>query len=151
MPAAPGVSGATRRRFPLPVAEGEAAAPRLRLYTTMATWCAPCRAELPQFRRLRDTFDTAQLALTGVPIDALEAPALLDAWEKSNRPAYTLLRGISGEQAASVKNLVVEELDFDAVPASLVTDAAGRVLHAQWGPPTVSRIRALLRQLEDGG
>jgi hypothetical protein len=43
-----------------------------------------------------------------------------------------------------VKELVLEALQLDAVPATIVTDASGGVLLTQWGPPSISRIRELL-------
>ena len=45
---------------------------------------------------------------------------------------------------AAVKSLVLDELKMDAVPASIVTDGAGNVLLARWGPPSISQIRELL-------
>jgi len=39
---------------------------------------------------------------------------------------------------------VLEELKLEAVPATIVTDGAGGVVLAQWGPPSISKIRELL-------
>jgi thiol-disulfide isomerase/thioredoxin len=132
------------RRLSLPAPAPPAAAARLTLYTTMATWCAACRSELPQFTRLRTAFTPAQLAMAGVPIDSAESAAVVKAWGAVHKPVYALLTGLSEAQVTSVKDLVMEELKLDAVPATLVTDADGGVLLAQWGPPTISKIRELL-------
>jgi thiol-disulfide isomerase/thioredoxin len=131
------------RRLTLPSA-GKQPAPRLRLYTTMATWCAACRSELPQFRRLRAGFASQQLAMAAVPIDTAESRQLVEAWGIAHKPVYELLTGLTEAQVSSVKALVLEELKLDAVPATIVTDGAGGVLLAQWGPPTISKIRELL-------
>ena len=45
---------------------------------------------------------------------------------------------------AENSTLRAELLDTARVPASIVTDASGRVLLARWGAPTVSEIRELL-------
>lgn len=130
------------RRLTLPSAKHPT--PRLRLYTTMATWCAACRSELPQFRRLRAAFASPQLAMAAVPIDMAESKEVVEAWGAAHKPVYDLLTGLSEAQVSSVKDLVLEELKLDAVPATIVTDGAGGVLLAQWGPPTISKIRELL-------
>jgi peroxiredoxin len=163
-PGAPAPAGAARsaaapavavsraaRRVTLPPPPGEATAPRLRLYSTMATWCVACRGELAQLRRLRETFAAADLAMAGVPIDTTESADQVKAWGAANRPPYALLEGLTRAQVLDVKSVVQKELDSDAVPATLITDAAGHLLHAQWGPPTLSLIRVLLAGLRHGG
>lgn len=35
-----------------------------------ATWCPPCRAEMPSLQRLADAFPEAELAVVGVSVDA---------------------------------------------------------------------------------
>ena len=134
---------AGRRSLTLPV--GTAGKPSdLQLFTTMATWCTACKGEMPQFRRLRAAFTPRDLGLFGVPIDPSEGPARIEAWDATNRPAYRLLRGLTATHVAAVKSLVLDELKMDAVPASIVTDGAGNVLLARWGPPSISQIRELL-------
>jgi len=140
----------TSRRVPLPPPPGETP-PRLRLYSTMATWCAPCRGELPQLRRLREAFGAADLAMAGVPVDTAESREQVEAWGAANRPPYDLLAGLTRAQTLGVKEIVQKELHSDAVPATLITDGAGRLLHAQWGPPTLSLVRGLLARLPGGG
>jgi len=39
---------------------------------------------------------------------------------------------------------VLDELTVDGVPATLITDSDGALLHVQWGPPTLSTLRELL-------
>jgi peroxiredoxin len=116
----------------------------------MATWCVACRGELAQLRRLRETFAAADLAMAGVPIDTAESGGQIEAWGAANHPPYELLANLTRAQVLGVKSVVQKELNSDAVPATLITDAAGNLLHAQWGPPTLSRIRALLAGLPGG-
>jgi hypothetical protein len=82
----------------------------------------------------------------GLPIDANDGPGELEAWRAAQRPAYELLAGLTEAQVAPVKSLVLDRLKLDAVPATIVTDAAGNVLLTQWGPPTISKIRELLAE-----
>jgi len=149
--ATPPATARSTRRVPLPPPAGETTAPRLRMYSTMATWCVACRGELAQLQRLRTTFAAADLAMAGVPIDTNESREQVEAWGTANHPPYELLSGLTRAQVLGVKALVQKELNSDAVPATLITDAAGNLLHAEWGPPTLSRIRDLLAGLARGG
>jgi thiol-disulfide isomerase/thioredoxin len=117
---------------------------RLRLYTTMATWCVACQTELPQLQRLREAFAEEELAMFGVPVDPREDADKIEAWRAAYQPVYELLSGLTPKQKISVSRLVVRELGMEAVPATLITDAADHVLHAQWGPPSISKLRELL-------
>jgi hypothetical protein len=80
----------------------------------------------------------------GVPIDAEDSTEALGAWMAEHKPPYELLSGIGEAKRAEVKDMVLAELKQEAVPATILTGPDGRVLAAQWGPPTVSRIRELL-------
>jgi thiol-disulfide isomerase/thioredoxin len=130
------------RRLELLVADPVSAG--LLLFTTMATWCQACRDELPQLQRLRAAFDARELRLYAVPIEPEDDRAKLDGWMRQLQPPYALLPRLDEAQHAKVNELILAELKQDAVPATFVTDAAGRILHAQFGPPSVSKIRELL-------
>lgn len=119
--------------------------PKLVLYTTMATWCVPCKAELPQFSYLRSVFKPEELDMLGLPYDDKEGAERLKAWAAANRPSYELLASLSKDNIASVKAMVLKSLRMDAVPTSIVTDTRGQILRVKFGPPSVSELRELLR------
>jgi thiol-disulfide isomerase/thioredoxin len=125
-------------------------APRLRMYTTMATWCESCRKEIPQLQRLRSEFGESVLGMYGVPIDPEDTEAGLRAWMAEHKPPYELLSRVGEAERAAVKETILAELKQDAVPATILTGPDGRVLATQWGPPVISRIRELLRSHELG-
>lgn len=129
----------------------KAAAPntKLVLYTTMATWCAPCKAELPQLAYLRSVFKPEELAMFGLPYDDKEGAAKLTAWADANRPAYELVANLTPDGIASAKGVVMTTLRMDAVPAIIVTDGGGRIVRVRFGPPSVSELRELLRSQKD--
>lgn len=140
------------RQLSVTVGDGLGPRPRLVLYTTVATWCAACVTELPQMRHLRSIFGPEVLAMYGVPYDEAEGPEKLGAWAAAYRPPYKLLADMRREQAASVKKTALDTLKLEAAAATVVTDGAGRVLLARWGPPSVSEVRELLwrENLGDG-
>ncbi len=116
------------------------------MYTTMATWCAPCLAELPDMERLRATFTVDELEIIGVPYDDEEDSATILAWSEANEPAYRILRDLPVSQRQLIRHMLEDELKLEGLPATLITDREGRVVMTRWGPPSVSEIRKLLAE-----
>ena len=116
----------------------------LTLVTTMATWCTACVTELPEFHRLRETFGEDELAMYSVPVDGEDSKEMLQSWLAEYTPPYDLLTGIAQSEIDKVNKTILTELRAEAVPATFVTDAAGQVLIARWGVPSVSDLRKLL-------
>ena len=125
--------------------------PALRVYTTMATWCASCKAKLPALEALRAQFEPSEVGLYGVPWDPAEGAELLDDYAAQHAPAYELLSGLDTQARMSVRGLLSQQLGEDATPAAAVTDAEGRLLFATWGLPSVSELRRLLADAGHGG
>lgn len=130
----------------VPLADERSAAPgaRLVMYTTMATWCPNCRAELPLLDHLRSAFTPDELALYGVPADPEDTPEMLAAWAERHEPAYELLTDIAPGRRAELLALILADLRIEALPSTVVTDRHGRVKRIQLGAPSVSELRRLL-------
>lgn len=120
--------------------------PKLRLYTTMATWCAACRAHAPRLHFLASAFEPGTLHMVGIPIDENDRPQDLKAYAERHRPAYRLLTNPTAAERLAVTRIVRETLQTEALPATIVTDASGRVLLTVAGVPSVSQLRKLLRK-----
>ena len=121
------------------------AEPRVHLYTTMATWCAACKNHLPQIQQLRSRLDSQSLGMYGVPIDATDDATKLLNYVEQYQPAYTLLTDLTDEQRVEIDQLVLDDLKTDALPSTVVTDAAGKVLLITAGIPTVSELTKILQ------
>lgn len=117
----------------------------LTLYVSLATWCENCAKEVQELRHIMDTFDAGQLTVVGVPVDETDTPEMLTSWRERLRVPYALLNDITSSQVRGFQQLIEEELRQPGLPASVLTDKAGRVLHVQWGAPDMSTIRRLLR------
>ena len=118
--------------------------PQLILYTTMATWCASCRRELPHLSRLRSRFSSQQLAMFGVPVDPEDGPAELESYLKEQEPAYELLSNLKASQIRRVEEILEGNPKAAGLPASILCDAEGRVLMTMGGAPSVSEVSRLL-------
>ncbi len=117
---------------------------QLRVYTSMATWCASCQGELPQVARMRAAFNQSELALFAIPVDQNDDRANLQQYVAKHQPAYKMVFDVSDSERHSFNRIVEKTLHADGLPASIVTDRQGRVLHVGWGVPSISRIRLLL-------
>ncbi len=126
-----------RRVFPLHRKVQHGDRPRLLVYTTMATWCAICQGELPHWQRLTELFDPGDLEIRAVPVDDTDTPEKLERYVQQLKPAYRLLSELTASDVASVNQLLLQELGKNGLPASFVTDTAGRVLDSGWGAPSV--------------
>ncbi len=105
------------------------------LYTTMATWCVACVSEMPEFEQLREAFSATELTMYGLPIDAEDSSEMLEGWAGTHAPPYDLIIALPKAEVDKVNALVLSELKIDGVPATIVTDRAGRVLLTRWGFP----------------
>jgi peroxiredoxin len=136
---------AARKRLELKTVTGPQS--RLRLYTTLATWCATCTQELPQWQRLHALFGEDLLQMFGIPVDDTEGPERLKAYVARHQPTYTLLMDLAGVEVESVRQFVRETLRLDGLPATIITDDNGYVLRTMWGAPSISDIQMLLSQV----
>ena len=114
------------------------------MFTSTATWCAACKASLPQLRLLRDSFTDRELAMSGVPVDPLDSRKKLDHYLVTYRPAYDLRTDLGLDDVAAFSRLIAEATGAEALPSTLVTDSQGDLLLALSGVPTVSQVRRLL-------
>jgi thiol-disulfide isomerase/thioredoxin len=117
---------------------------KIKVVTTMATWCKACKGELPQIKLLREEFSEDELELLGVPVDETDTEEKLRQYVESNRPAYEMLDDLSDAEERVVKQAVIDELRVDALPAAIITDTEGRILRTLTEAPSVSEIRELL-------
>lgn len=120
---------------------------RLRIITTMATWCAVCRGELPHLSDLRAALPGTEVALLGFPIDPEDTEEGLDAYRQTHQPAYSLMAGVTQEEKAAVKQLLIKHLGDAVLPATVFVDAQGAIVRVRKGTPTLSEIRGWARQM----
>lgn len=98
---------------------------RVLLVNFWATWCEPCRDEMPAMQRLRQRF--ADKPFTVVAVNAGESAARIHEYLTKEKVAldFVFLRDHSG---AAMKAWRVRGL-----PASFILGADGRILYSQLG------------------
>ena len=85
-----------------------------------ATWCAPCLAEMPRLKRIRDSYSRSELEILGVALEP-GARRTLMSWLNRNRVDWPQIqeRGYDSPLATAFG---VREL-----PMTIVVDADGRI------------------------
>jgi Thiol-disulfide isomerase and thioredoxins len=102
-----------------------------------ATWCLPCRTELPAFERAYANADPARLRILGV---ATQDPGL------SRQLSFAIDTGLHLPNLVDDQGRVAAGLGIRGLPATLFVDAAGTVVHVYNGPPlTFEALRDLIR------
>ena len=122
---------------------------RLRLYSSMATWCQSSIAHLPKQQRLADELAAEGLDLVAVPIDPNDDPNDLAEYVSQHHPAYRLLSKLDAPQRAAFVDELSKTLGASPPqPASMVTTADGRVLKIMPGVPSISEVRRMMGTVE---
>lgn len=88
-----------------------------------ATWCAPCRREIPAFEEVhRERGDSIRFVGVNVGEDAEQALRFLDDLD------------VSYDQFLDPEGYVVTELEATAMPVTIVIDADGAITTRHLGP-----------------
>lgn len=123
---------------------------RLRIYTSMATWCPSCAKHLPVQKRLAAEIAADGVELIAVPIDAGDDAKELEAYVGAKQPPYRLLSSLPADGRAAFVTELRTFLGYEpGLPTSLVADASGGVITVLPGVPTLSQVRRWLAQLPD--
>ena len=105
-----------------------------------ATWCPPCREEMPSMERLHQEFRDQGLAVAAV--DLQESPKQVARFMKDFRLSFPAVLDADGKVAARYQ--------VRALPATFLVDRAGRVVAQALGarnwasPESKALIRSLL-------
>jgi peroxiredoxin len=89
-----------------------------------ATWCGPCRVEIPDFIEVYDEYKDKGLEILGVSVDSMNPDKVLEFVNKNemNYPVVMFTR-----------DLINDYRPGRAVPATIVIDKKGRLRHKQIG------------------
>jgi peroxiredoxin len=89
-----------------------------------ATWCPPCRAEIPEFIEFYKEYKSQGLEILGVSVDKMSAQKVL-AFAKANEMNYPI--------AMYTMDLINDYRPGNSIPTTIVIDREGRIRHKQVG------------------
>jgi peroxiredoxin len=88
-----------------------------------ASWCGPCREEMPQLSRLHDKYRAAGLQLLGVNVDD----------DASNAASVATKLAVKFPVLLDTDKQVSKLYDISAMPSTVLIDRDGRVRHLHKG------------------
>ena len=105
-----------------------------------ATWCAPCREEMPAFVKMQHARGAEGLQFVGIGID--DAAKLRQFAEEIGLNYPALVGGYGAlELSKTLGNTLL------ALPFTVIVDRGGRIVHTQLGPLKPDKLAAIVGQL----
>ena len=105
-----------------------------------ATWCVPCREEMPEFVKAQRELGGRGLQFVGVAMDEADKVEAFAAELGLNYPAL-----IGGYGAIELSKTMGNRLG--ALPFTAIIDRSGRIVHTQLGPIKEASLRSIVGQL----
>jgi thiol-disulfide isomerase/thioredoxin len=105
-----------------------------------ATWCEPCRAEMPEFVRAQRELGPQGLQFVGIAIDQPDKVVQFAKELDLNYPAL-----IGGYDAMDLAKSLGNTLA--ALPFTVIFDRDGHVVHTQLGPLKPAKLRSIVANL----
>ena len=103
-----------------------------------ATWCGPCRMEIPELAQLQRTYKDQGLVVVGMSLDSQPADYVRTEARRMGADYPIVLIGESG--AAEWGSIV-------AIPTTFVIDRQGRIERTLQGYTPIDRLADLIRPL----
>jgi cytochrome c biogenesis protein CcmG/thiol:disulfide interchange protein DsbE len=102
-----------------------------------ATWCPPCRAEIPNFVELQKEYGKQGLAVVGISLD--DNPAGVVDFAKAQGINYPIVMGDQDVAAAYG--------GVEAIPTTFVIDPAGNIVNKHVGYTEKAEFEAEIKKL----
>jgi len=113
---------------------------KIRVINFWATWCPPCRKEIPGFIALQQEYAAKGVVIIGIAIDDGEAVA---DYLKETKINYPVLMG-TDDGIALARQL---GNGVDAVPFTVIVDRQGKIIHRQPGEFSKEKILEIITPL----
>ncbi|MFP7253175.1 thiol-disulfide oxidoreductase ResA [Terribacillus goriensis] len=101
-----------------------------------ATYCEPCKQEMPLFEEASDTYENKDVILAAVNVD--ESSVVIDRFRKQYDLTFPILQD-NGQ--------VMEAYGVDALPATFFISADGTVSRTVYGPLETERLEEYLDEI----
>ncbi len=143
-PVATSMESQPKRAFPINVPAFKPY--RLRVYTTMATWCSACTKKLPELKEMKAILAEQDVEFIGIPIDTDDTLLKLQKYMAQWKPAYQLLGKLTYRDRDALRAFLESSLPKGIVPlpTTVITNESDEVLRVMPGIPSVSELRKLL-------
>ena len=114
------------------------------LLNVWATWCGPCRYEIPELQKLHDEFSARGFKVVGVSVDEGD-PAEVKQFAADQKMNYPVVLDPEGRIANLLQTMVL--------PTTVLIDRDGKIVWRQVGalPPGDAKLIAAIHAAVAGG
>jgi thiol-disulfide isomerase/thioredoxin len=105
-----------------------------------ATWCVPCREEMPEFVREQKELGPRGLQFVGIAVDRPDLVSQFATELQLNYPAL-----IGGYDAVDLSKTFGNRVA--ALPFTIILDREGHIAHTQLGPLKPGQLRSIVANL----
>ena len=105
-----------------------------------ATWCPPCREEIPDFIETYKSLKGQGLEIVGLSVDRL-TPDKLRAWTEEV--------GINYPVALATRQIVDAYQPGEYIPSTIIVDGKGRIRYRNVGPLDKDTLTRLFKEFKD--
>lgn len=116
------------------------------LLNVWATWCDPCREEMPSFERLQQDYRTKGLRVVAISIDDADQGALIREFVAENALTFDILHDPKSE--------IMKLYQVRGVPQTFLVSRAGHIMAtrfaADWSTPAYRALVDSLLELPGG-
>jgi thiol-disulfide isomerase/thioredoxin len=107
-----------------------------------ATWCAPCKAEIPALKALEKEYMGKKIQFVSISVDKPEA---YEAWKKM--VATEQLGGIQLYADNNFESQFILDYGINAIPRFILIDGEGNIVDADAPRPSDPKIKELFTEL----
>jgi len=114
---------------------------RVVLLNFWATWCLPCRAEIPEFNALQRDLESKGLSVVGVSVSPVDTPDAIRSFQRDIKQDYTVLRG--------AEEIGTKFGNGPGLPVTYILDRSGRIRQKFIGPQSQENFEKVIKPLLD--
>jgi len=112
---------------------------RVVLLNFWATWCVPCRSEIPEFNQLQRDLESRGVSIIGASVSPLDTPDVIRNFQTDMKQDYTVVRG-----AEDIGN---QFRNGPGLPVTHVLDREGHIRRTFFGPQSREVFESVIKSL----
>jgi len=109
---------------------------RITVINLWATWCLPCREEIPDLNTLYVRRSRGDVTVVGIAVESGSIERI-ERWLQPYGVRYPMATGVTGQQ-------MIDEFRAPGLPFTLLVDADGVVRRSMYGQQTTERLEQAL-------
>ncbi|HVS21572.1 MAG TPA: TlpA disulfide reductase family protein, partial [Pyrinomonadaceae bacterium] len=114
---------------------------RVVLLNFWATWCVPCRGEIPEFNAMQKELQARGFSIVGASVSPVDTADAIRSFQKDVKQEYTVIRGAE-EIGAKFGN-------GPGLPVTYLLDREGRIRQKFIGQTSRENFEAAIKPLLD--